>query len=113
MQNFYDAFLKWRSQAGMDNAIADRLSSLLSKAGLVDIAETPQHERTQRGDADFDTRIGIWADVASSRGHQVVKDHLIDEARRSAAEAEYRNWIREEAQSQSLYMIAVEGTRPS
>jgi ubiquinone/menaquinone biosynthesis C-methylase UbiE len=112
MQAFYAAFLRWRAGAGMDNAIADHLPELFEKAGLEKIVVTPQHEVTRRTDPDFDTRIGIWAEVAASRGHQMVADGVITEAERSAAEADHRQWARTRAESQTLYLVAVEGTRP-
>lgn len=112
MQTFYSAFLRWRADVGMDNAIADHLSTLFTDAGLVDIVATPQHEMTRRTDADFATRIGLWADLAASRGRQMVEDGVITEHQRAAAEADYRAWICERAESQTLYLVAVEGVRP-
>jgi SAM-dependent methyltransferase len=112
MQAFYNAFLRWRAEVGMDNAIADHLPGMFATIGLVDIIATPQHEVTQRADPDFVTRIGLWADVAAGRGHQMVADGIINEAQRAAAEADYRAWIRDGAESQALYLIGVEGRRP-
>ena len=109
MQRFYTAFLQWRADAGMDNAIAGHLAGLFESAGLVDIQVTPQHERTQRGDVDFASRIGIWAEVAATRGHQMVADGTLTEAERLAAEADYRAWIESDAQAHTLYLLAVEG----
>jgi ubiquinone/menaquinone biosynthesis C-methylase UbiE len=110
MRTFYAAFLRWRAEAGMDNAIGDHLAEMFAQAEIVDIAVTTQHERTHRGDSDFHTRIGIWADVAASRGRQMTGDGLITERQRAAAEGDYREWIRDRAESQSLYLIATEGT---
>ncbi len=109
MQEFYAAFLRWRAEVGMDNAIADHLASLMHDVGLSDVHETPQHEVTSRHDPDFVTRIGIWAEVAATRGHQMVADGLITEVQRARAEAEYRTWVETEAASQTLYLLAVEG----
>jgi SAM-dependent methyltransferase len=111
MRVFYDAFLRWRAEAGMDNAIADHLADLCTAVGLVEVVVTPQHEVTQRHEADFATRVGIWADVAASRGRQMVQDGIISEAQRLAAEQEYRLWLRDAAVSQTLYLLAVEGIR--
>jgi ubiquinone/menaquinone biosynthesis C-methylase UbiE len=111
MQNFYAAFLHWRAEAGMDNAIADHLAGLFAEIGLHDIQQTVQHEQTNFGDADFDTRIGIWASVAQVRGPQMVDDGFIAEVYRRAAERDYREWAETEAQSQTLYVLCVEGVR--
>lgn len=111
MQSFYSAFLRWRAEAGMDNAIADHLAALFTDAGLKDIQQTSQHEVTRRGDPDFETRIGIWAAVAQTRGLQMVEDGFVDEEARRNAETEYREWAKCEAQSQTLYLQCVEGVR--
>ncbi|HJY81554.1 MAG TPA: methyltransferase domain-containing protein [Candidatus Binatia bacterium] len=112
MQEFYAAFLRWRAEAGMDNTIADHLPEMFAQAGLTDIGTTPQHELTRRSDPDFATRIGIWAEVAASRGQQMVADSIVSEDLRAAAETDYRNWIGDSAESQLMYLVAVEGTRP-
>ncbi len=111
MQEFYTAFLRWRAEAGMDNAIADHLSEMFTQAGLVDIVQTPQHEMTKRADPDFATRIAIWAEVAAVRGPQMVESGIISESQRAAAEADYRQWLRDRAESQTMYLLAVEGVR--
>ncbi len=111
MQEFYAAFLRWRAEAGMDNAIADHLSEMFTQAGLTDMGQTPQHEFTRRSDPDFATRISIWAEVAASRGQQMVADGIITEDLRAAAETDYRAWIRDSAQSQAMYLLALEGVR--
>ena len=112
MQRFYAAFLAWRAEAGMDNAIADHLPAMFDAARLESIAISVQHETTRRGDPDFTTRAGIWADVAASRGHQMVADGAVDEATRAAAETDYRRWVETTAERQTMYLLAVDGGRP-
>lgn len=112
MHMFYTAFLRWRAEAGMDNAVADHLAEMCAQVGLVNIVATSQPEVTQRTDPDFAVRLGLWAEVAAARGHQMVADGVITESQRAAAETEYRAWLHDNATSQCLYLIAVEGTRP-
>ena len=112
MKAFYAAFLAWRSDAGMDNAIADHLAPVLERVGLVDIRVTAQHEHTDSLDGDSKSRLGIWAAVAATRGVQIVQDGYLTEAQRVAAEADYREWIDSTAVSQTLYLLAVEGRVP-
>jgi hypothetical protein len=112
MQQFYRRFLQWRAEAGMDNTIADRLAELFGQVGLVDVTKNAQSERTTRTDPDFDVRIGLWADVAASRGHQMVQDGIITEPLRARADIEHRAWMQAAAVSQDLYLLAVEGSRP-
>jgi ubiquinone/menaquinone biosynthesis C-methylase UbiE len=109
VQRFYTAFLRWRAEAGMDNAMADHLMPLFRTVGFADILEIPQHEVTTRQDPEFATRVGIWAEVATTRGYQMVADGLITETQRATAEAGYRLWMQTEAEAQTLYLLAVEG----
>jgi len=112
MRCFYAAFLRWRADAGMDNAIADRLPDLFSRVGLTEILTTDQHEVVHRRDPDFETRAGIWAAVAASRGHQMVADGAVSEGERHAAETDYRAWLHDRAESHVQYLLTVEGVRP-
>ena len=111
VQRFYNAFLEWRADAEMDNMIADSLESMFIDSGLGKVVITPQHEKTKRGDVDFEQRIGIWASVMASRGKQMVADGIIIETERATAEREYRDWVRNTAESQTMYLLAVDGTR--
>ena len=90
-----------------------RLGDLCLQCGLVDVVLTPQHETSQRHDHDLAIRLGIWAEVAASRGQQMVTDGLLTETQRATAEAEYRAWVHDQALSQTMYLIAVEGRRPA
>lgn len=97
----------------MDNTLADRLADLYRQCGFVDIVSTPQHEVGTRNDPDFLTRLGLWAEVAASRGHQMVADGILTETQRATAETEYRTWVHDSAVAQTMYLMAVEGRRPS
>jgi ubiquinone/menaquinone biosynthesis C-methylase UbiE len=112
MQAFYAAFLRWRVDAGLDNVIAEHLAEMFKTVGLIDVAECPELEVTRRGDPDFERRPAMWAQVASFHGRRMVEDGVVTESARAAAEAEILEWTRVHAQSQTLYLLAVEGTRP-
>src|SRR5690606_32701488 len=111
VRRFYDAFLAWRAEAGMDNAVADHWVEMFTQAGRKEGASTPEHEVTRRGEPDFERRIGIWAAVISGRGRQMVEDGALTEDERATAEKDYIAWARDQARSQSLYLLAVEGVR--
>ncbi len=111
MQSFYDAFLQWRLDAGMDNEVADHLPKMFEESGLINLKVTTQNEMTKRSDDDFQTHITIWAGVAFIKGIQMVNDGFITENQRARAENDYREWINESAQSQIMYLLAVEGTK--
>jgi ubiquinone/menaquinone biosynthesis C-methylase UbiE len=109
MQLFYDAFLRWRADAGMQNDIADRLAGYFETAGLLEIATTGQSETVRRTDAGYADKLGIWAKVAETRGHQLVVDGYVTEAQRQAAVQDYTAWMATEADSMEMYLLAVEG----
>ncbi len=106
---FYDAFLRWRAEAGMDNEMADHLLMMFAELGLREVRSTPQLEIAVRGEDDFDARIALWGQVIATRGHQVVHDRFLDEAIRAAAESDFGAWARSHAQRQTLWLAATEG----
>ena len=57
-------------------------------------------------------RIALWGQVIATRGHQVVADGFLSEARRARAETDFVTWAADAAQSQTLSLAAVEGVVP-
>lgn len=111
MLDFYEAFLIWRKEAGFDNEIADNLPNIYKNLGLSEINIVPQHETSTRGEEEFATTTRIWSIVAETRGKQVVADGYYSEEIRLQAIEEYDVWIANEAQSMTLYLLAVEGSK--
>ncbi|RFM36774.1 class I SAM-dependent methyltransferase [Chitinophaga silvisoli] len=109
MLDFYAAFLKWRADAGMDNAIADHVIDLVHVKALKMTVEQ-QDEYAERGMEGFDTHISLWKKVAETRGNQLVADGYITEAARLRAIEEYDVWAKEEARSMRLYLKATHAT---
>lgn len=107
MRHFYQAFLQWRADVGMDNSIGLHVAGMLRKSGLDLIWEQDQSEYYQRGKEGFATHINIWAVVAETRGRQMVKDAYITEEQRLLALNEYRNWCASDALSMRLVLKAV------
>lgn len=103
MRHFYDAFLKWRADAGMDNAIGDHVGELMANCGGVDIVVQDRHEWVAGGQEGMD----IWKKVAETRGKQMVSDDYITEAERLQAIADYAQWMKESAVSMRLYLKAI------
>lgn len=97
MTKFYKAFLDWRSNAGMDNEIAEHLSALFNKLGFHAVASVSANEVYKRGDANFADKVGIWSKVAELRGPQMVQSGFITESERMAAILDYNAWIADEA----------------
>lgn len=112
MQSFYNAFLSWRSDAGMDNEMADHLAELMERTGeLNDIVSLSQLEFTQRQDPDFIHKALIWAEVADFKGKQMVQDGYISEQDRARAERDYRLWVQSQGEYQQMYLQSVEATK--
>jgi SAM-dependent methyltransferase len=112
VHRFYQAFLDWRADAGMDNAIAARLPGMFGRAGLADVSAVDQPEVTTAGNPDYQRRIALWPGVIATRGHQVVADGWLTETDRALAEEDFRRWIAEARPAQSLFLRSVTGTKP-
>lgn len=110
MKSFYKAFLQWRSDAGMDNAIADHLQDIFKEVGLTDIKITQQNEKTKQDDHDFYNHITVWANVAQIKGKQMIEDGAITEDKLEQAQKDFSEWIKGCAKSQTMYLLAIEGT---
>ncbi|SEM27431.1 Methyltransferase domain-containing protein [bacterium A37T11] len=113
MQLFYYAFLKWRADAGMDNAMADHLSEIFAHHGLGQIHVADHSEISDRKTPGFAAEAGIWTKVAETRGQQLVADGYIDEKLRLRAIHDYERWIHQEGQSMKLCLLAVSGQKPN
>jgi ubiquinone/menaquinone biosynthesis C-methylase UbiE len=111
MLKFYQAFLNWRANAGMNNRIADELSGMLTALGIKEIKISNQFEITKRTDPDFEHRIDLWASVAETRGKQIVNDGFLKEDERIQATADFREWVKNSAESQTLYLLCVYGRK--
>lgn len=111
MQDFYAAFLQWRADAGMDNAIGDHLAQLFLTLGLQNIRCIRANEIYKKGEDNFLEKAGIWTKVAELRGPQMVKDGYVTEAARLQAIADYNAWLEsEEAQWMVMKLNDVQGS---
>ncbi|MCB0630815.1 MAG: methyltransferase domain-containing protein [Saprospiraceae bacterium] len=107
MLQFYDTFLRWRADAGMNNHIAKDLPKLLETAGFVEIETINSDERYDSSRADYKKKIGIWAEVAGST--QMVKEGYLDDALRLQAIREYTEWMEHSAVSMTMKLREVRG----
>jgi ubiquinone/menaquinone biosynthesis C-methylase UbiE len=101
---FYGAFLRWRADAGMNNAIADDLRECFADLGLIDIADTDESEIILKSDPDFHEAAGIWKVVAETRGKQMVRDGYLSEEDRLLAISDYNLWLEHEGESMKMYL---------
>ena len=111
MLEFYRQFLNWRTDAGMNNAIAKDLEHYFRKADLAQIESIDANQVYQKGQADFNFKAGIWADVAASRGKQLVEDGYLEEELRLRAIEEYRFWVANQAESMIMKLSDVRGIK--
>jgi ubiquinone/menaquinone biosynthesis C-methylase UbiE len=107
MQTFYDTFLKWRHDAGMNNRIAEDLPHLLEEAGFHSIEKINSDELYNEERIDYKSRIGIWSKVAGSL--QMVEEGYLDNELRLKAIEEYNHWIETEAISMTMKLNEVRG----
>ena len=109
VKKFYDAFLLWRKDAGMDNLIADHLKQMFEEIGMHTIVVEDRSEISQSDSETFFDEIVIWKKVAEMRGKQLVADGYLSEEDRQAAIHEYQQWMEKDARHMKLYLRAVTG----
>ncbi|MBW4362673.1 methyltransferase domain-containing protein [Flavobacterium taihuense] len=107
MQTFYDTFLKWRQDAGMNNRIAEDLPDLLKEAGFHSIEKINSDDFYNEERSDYKSKIGIWSKVAGSL--QMVEEGYLDNELRLKAIEEYNHWIETEAISMTMKLNEVRG----
>lgn len=107
MLHFYETFLKWRADAGMNNQMAMDLPNYFSEVGLHSIEVFNADEVYTREGPNFLSKIGIWSRVAQSR-QMVDEGYLSDELRLRAIE-EYDRWIATDARSMVMKLNEVRG----
>lgn len=107
MQEFYNTFLKWRQDAGMNNRIAEDLPHLLKEAGFHSVEKINSDEFYNQERNDYKSKIGIWSKVAGSI--QMVEEGYLDNDLRLKAIEEYNHWIETEAISMTMKLNEVRG----
>jgi ubiquinone/menaquinone biosynthesis C-methylase UbiE len=107
MMRFYNAFLDWRSDAGMDNEIADHLPEYFTRLGFHSIGIFPANEVCERKDEDFLQKIGIWSKVTELRGPQMVESGFISDSDRIKAMEDYDWWMKNKAELMILKLTEV------
>lgn len=111
MTEFYKTFLKWRSDAGMNNRIADDLAGLMTEIGMIEIEVLNSDEHYERHRSDFNSKVGIWSKVAGSK--QMVEEGYLEDNLRLKAIAEYNEWVNNKAISMTMKLNEVRGKIPS
>ncbi|MET4138372.1 methyltransferase domain-containing protein [Pedobacter sp. UYP1] len=107
MLYFYQTFLKWRADAGMNNHIAEDLPGYFAETGFLEIEVFNAEEVYQRQDDNFLQRIGIWSKVAGST--QMVEEGYLEDSLRLKAIEEYDQWISADAEQMIMKLKEVRG----
>ena len=106
MEHFYDAFLRWRADSGMDNAIGDTIGGHMDTQGLKILTTLDVSEYSDNTMPGFRSHISLWTKVAETRGKQLVTDGYITETERINAIEDYNAWCASEARSMKLCLYA-------
>ena len=107
MKTYYNAFLKWRKDAGMNNEIANDLTEMMKEVGMHSIQEINSDELYERYRADFTSKVGIWSKVATL--DQVVDEGYITDSERLLAIKEYDKWVADKAICMIMKLNEVRG----
>jgi ubiquinone/menaquinone biosynthesis C-methylase UbiE len=107
MQHFYQTFLQWRADAGMNNQIAEDLPAYFKETGFHSIEVFNADEVYKKGEPNFLLKIGIWSKVAASR--QMVEEGYLEEEDRLQAIEEYNHWIETDAELMTMKLKEVRG----
>lgn len=111
MQIFYQAFLQWRADAGMNNRIAEDLEGYFRKAGLHSIEVLKADEHYEKNQDDFIQRVCIWSAVA--RLKQISDEGYIADESRLKALDEYQVWTEKDARCMIMKLSEVRGRNSS
>lgn len=109
MRLFYKTFLNWRTEAGMNNGIADDLSNLFKEIGMNTIEKINSDEHYEKNRSDFKSKVGIWSKVANSK--QMVEEGYLDNDLRLKAIEEYNEWVDNKAISMTMKLNEVRGRK--
>ncbi|MEP7228814.1 MAG: hypothetical protein ABI691_01100 [Ginsengibacter sp.] len=103
--------MKWRSDDGMNNGIADDLPNLMEEIGMVSIQKINSDEHYEKHRTDFNSKVGIWSKVAGSV--QMVEEGYLDNNLRLKAIEEYNEWVENKAVSMTMKLNEVRGVNAS
>lgn len=105
MLNFYKGFLKWRADAGINNAIGTDLPNLMKEVGFNNIEVINSDETYSKKRIDFKERMKIWSDVAGLK--QISEEGYVSDYNRLRAIDEYNFWVDHNALSMTMRLNEV------
>lgn len=105
MHNFYNMFLMWRKDAGMNNRIGFDLMEIFEEHGFDQVEVFNSDEHYERHFPGHLENLKIWSKVAGSK--QLVDEGYISDEDRLKAIAEYDYWAENDAISMTLKLREV------
>lgn len=105
MQNFYNMFLMWRKDAGMNNRIGFDLIDILEEHGFDQVEVFNADEHYERHFPGHLENLKIWSKVAGSK--QLVDEGYISDDLRLQAIDDYNRWAEKDAISMTLKLREV------
>lgn len=109
MLRFYQAFLDWRTDAGMNNQISEDLPTYFEEVGLKEVEVLDANEIYEKGVENFHAKAGIWTKVAESRGLQLQEEGYTTEKLRIQAITEYNEWVNSHAKKMIMKLKEIRG----
>lgn len=91
MQHYYNMFLMWRKDGGMNNRIGFDLVEIFEEHGFSDIHVRNADEQYESTNAEHLKPIKLWSAVAAS--NQLVKEGYVSESERQQAIEDYNHWV--------------------
>ena len=107
MQVFYTKWLQWRSDAGMNNQISESLSVYFKNIGLKNIEVEVSNELYEKGQPNFESKVGIWSKVANST--QMIKEGYMKKEEQQLVIKEFNDWIKDSAERMEMKLKEVRG----
>jgi len=107
MRRFYATFLRWRSDAGMNNEVAEDAKGFFEELGFQNIEVLNADEVYEKGQPDFEHKISIWSKVAAM--NQIVEEGYISDADRLQAIEDYNQWIATDAERMIMKLKETRG----
>ncbi|NCD71418.1 methyltransferase domain-containing protein [Mucilaginibacter agri] len=107
MRRFYATFLRWRSDAGMNNEVAEDAKGFFEELGFRNIEVLNADEVYEKGQSDFEHKISIWSKVAAM--NQIVEEGYISDADRLQAIEDYNQWVAADAKQMIMKLKETRG----
>lgn len=111
MQRFYQGFLDWREDAGMNNSISEEMPGFFKQVGLTEVISSDASESTTKDQSNFMEAAGIWGEVATTRGVQIVTDGFLTEEERLQAIHDYDGWLKRDGLAMTMHLTYTTGIR--